>query len=219
MRTFILALSITTLLLGCASEEGQPPTDTVIEADVPEVDPTPQSAVTKRLSVDMLEDSLAIVAGTDEKNNPIQWQVTYLNKTFLAFGQLGTTLGRPDYAELTSENLEPNALYIKFVGDMAINVCGKILQADQKKSDASDRVMTRFIGSGDPSNEANLLDNLRYLKLRFLAEKVADDDDAGVADLKVVYDQAHADAASEKSTAGWNAVCVALFNSPSFHLY
>ena len=54
-----------------------------------------------------------------------------------------------------------------------------------------------------------------------LAERVPVDDTEGLADLRAVYDAAFADPNNQDDamTKAWNAVCVALFTSPSFHLY
>jgi len=72
---------------------------------------------------------------------------------------------------------------------MARDVCAKMKTTDLQRFDDVDA-------------------NLRYLKLRFLGEKVADDDAESVASLRKVYE-----------AGGWSGACVALFSSPAFHLY
>ena len=39
---------------------------------------------------------------------------------------LGPTLGDPDYQEITAENLDTSPLYVKFMEDLAANVCGAV---------------------------------------------------------------------------------------------
>jgi hypothetical protein len=132
---------------------------------------------------------------------------------------LAKTLGKPDYITTTSEPAEPTALYVKFMDDMARNVCDQIIAADATKANAEDRTLLRFVDLLEYEDAASINTNLRYLKLRFHAEKVADTDDATVAPLKKVFDTAAAEAKGQPARGGWRAVCVALFLSPEFHLY
>ena len=219
-RSLSILMAAGLLLSACESAEmnGAPlnvsntTTTGPVEHETVELPPT--SAYTKRLSVDMIQDSLPIVGGS-----AASWRVNYLNKEYDGFTVLGPTLGRPDYVSLTVENLEPTALYVKFMGDMAVHVCDKIIASDKKEPTISARVLMRFIESDDPAAGVNA--NLRYLKLRFLAERVQDDDTEGIADLRAVYDAALNDPNNKDDAVfkAWNAVCVALFTSPSFHLY
>jgi hypothetical protein len=104
--------------------------------------------------------------------------------------------------------------------DMASDVCAKMVAADKAKpTGAQDRTLTRFANVGGAATDAQTHENLRYLKLRFHADRIADDDDEAVADLKAVFDAAKDDAEKEADWSAWGAVCVALFTSPSFHLY
>lgn len=190
------------------------------ELDHTEVSLPPESAQTKRLSVDMLSDSLGIVAGADASGQTMTWRINYLGDEYVAFQVLSKTLGKPDYVQITHENLEPTSLYLKFMHDMSSNVCEQIVAADETKGpSASDRVLTRFASLDKASTSAEINDNLRYLSLRFHSVRVADDDDAGVADLRDVFDRAKAEASQAGDGAGWHAVCIALLLSPSFHLY
>ena len=70
--------------------------------------------------------------------------------------------------------------------------------------------------SVDVGNKAAVDDNLRYLKLRFFAEKVQPGDDAAIADLRALFDSAVKSAAGSQPPTqthvkeGWRTVCVAL---------
>jgi hypothetical protein len=61
-------------------------------------------------------------------------------------------------------------------------------------------------------------DNLRYLKLRLHGVKIAATDDAAVAKLATLFDEA-AKGAKGSTTEGWRAVCVALLTDAEFHTY
>jgi hypothetical protein len=189
--------------------------------DNPNTEIPPESASTKRLSIDMVSDSLPIIAGNNADGQPIGWTVDYHGKLFDALSVLSTTLGKPDYVELTEENRDPSALYIKFMTDMTRNVCGQMLNADYAKpEDAASRVITRFVDLQEFQDDATINANLRYLKLFFHAEWVDEGDDAGVSDLRGVFDYAIGLAAEGKEArTGWEAVCNALMSAPVFHLY
>jgi hypothetical protein len=112
-------------------------------------------------------------------------------------------------------------LYLKFMDDMARQVCDKILDADYARTDPASRTLVRDLPLDSLSDTATVTSTLKYLKLRFHGEKVTDD--ATVADLQSLLTQT-ADACDgcsdqNRTRAGWNAVCVALFLSPEFHIY
>lgn len=192
--------------------------------DHPEIQVPPTSAETKRLLVDQIIDSLPVVAGQKRNGQDMDWVINIeeLGKSYDAFLLLARTLGKPDFVEVTQQNREPSALYIKFMGDMALDVCDSIVEADSDKSDPEDQVLTRFILSEAPGTDQEINDNLRYLTLRFWGHRVADDDDESLADIREVYSTAFDQATGgtgAKASQGWHAVCVALLTSPSFHLY
>jgi len=175
------------------------------------------AAAARRLSIDQLEGSIAVLAGDDA----LRWRFVYDGNEYDGFDALGVTLGRPDYYQLTEENREPSALYIKLMGDMAADVCDKLVVTDAQRP-FEERTFLRFEDVGDTS-EAVVLENLRALSLFYLGEYVTDD--AGVAGLQAVFEAAHDEAkgagASTLNAArdSWTAVCMALLASPKFHIY
>lgn len=180
------------------------------DGDHPPLDGPPASRGVTRLSTEQLRLSLPIVAGTTASGAPIGWTLPGNKSDVDALGDdgLAATLGKPDYVQVMTEDLSPSSLYVKLMDDMARDVCAKMGAADAVRQ-GEDRVLTRFVSA----DAASIAVNLRYLKLRFLGERVADDDP--VSDLAAVYE-----AASKKSDSeGWAAVCVALLTAPAFHLY
>lgn len=189
----------------------------------PPVDLPPTSRDIKRLSIDMLEGSIPVVAGDDAGGEPIRWTVVYQGTEYAVLDQdvLGATLGRPDWREVTAEPAEPTSLYLKFMDDMGREVCGRMIDADQATADAEARRLIRFAALDDADDADAIRANLRYLMLRFLGERVDDADAEATADLEALFDAGVATAAagSSPALAGWTTVCVALFTSPAFHLY
>ncbi len=189
----------------------------------PDVQGTATSRSTMRLTVDMLAASIPVVAGNDLQGRPITWKAEFDGRTVDALSDqaLAPTLGKPDYVTVTDEPAEPSALYLKFMDDMARDVCPRILSADEGRTEASSRTLLRYASWESVTDEAALLENLKYLKLRFHGRKVTDD--AEVASLRQLFESAVASmpdsSVTEQAKTGWNSVCVALFLSPEFHIY
>jgi len=193
-----------------------------LPVDHPPVELAPVSRAPERLTVDMLQASLPIVAGDGADGRPITWTITRNNRAVEALSDegLGRTLGRPDYVQVTEEPALPTPLYAKLMDDMARDVCAKIVVADLARPDASARTLTRFapLAPGpEAADPAAVGSNLRYLMLRFHGQKIAADDEASIADLRALYDATSSGGADPR--AGWTAVCVGLLVSPSFHIY
>ncbi len=189
------ALMIVVLVAGCQKLEvsavpmAQPTSlGDPAEFEHPPVDLPPQSRGIKRLTVSQLRNSLPVVAG-----NGITWTTKHGGEEVDLLGPraLAPTLGEPDFVQTTTEAAEPTALYVKFMDDMSRDVCVKMNAAG---------TLTKF---------EDVDANLRYLKLRLLGEKIADDDTESIADLRAVH----------TSGGGWVPVCVAVMSSPAFHLY
>ncbi len=201
-------------MLGCdtalSTGEAQPdagivetaPTGPGLPIDHPPLEEPPASSRMRRVSLFQLKNSIATVLGNDENGKPITWIVS--NKE--GFTTYGPTLGEADYITLTEDDLEPSALYLKFVTDAARDACNRALDADAKRTESSDRVLLRYADSVD--------ENLRYLKLRFHGIKVQPSDLASIAPLRRLFD-----AVGDPVRQGWHAVCVALLTDPEFHLY
>ncbi len=220
----LLALSL--LASGCVENADlQAPTAAVeirspdpLPIQHPAVDIPPTSRGVKRLTVTMLRGTLPVVAGNDATGTPINWTIKAKGTVYEALREkvLGGALGHPDYISVTVEPSEPTALYLKFVDDMARDVCTKMLSADKAQPAQDKRNLVRFTSLDDASDTEATRKNLRYLMLRFLGQRVADDDTETTQALETLFDTAStaADAAE-----GWRAVCVGLMSSPAFHIY
>ena len=193
------------------------------ELEHPPIDLPPVSAFASRMTIGMLEKSLPVVAGNDVNGNPINWTVTQQGNQVVGweYGAFGGTLGRPDYIKVTAESMEPDMLYLKFMGDMATQVCQKIVEADKEKGSDAERVLTPFISIENPKEPTVVDENLAYLKLRFHGVKVASGDNEALTPLRDLYLGGASGPGSdlEQAIAGWKSVCVGLLLSPEFHVY
>jgi hypothetical protein len=178
--------------------------------------PGPASAGSRRLSTRQLMKSMETVLGGSI------WMVGGTN----GFDARSRTLGEPDYIAVVDENLEPSALFLKFMDDAAKDGCTRAVTADQGRA-ANQRVLYKTVSLTDTvaSNRAAVDQNLAYLKLRFHGIKVPAGDEATLAPLRTLFDDAVKGAAGTATPTaahvreGWRAVCVALLMAPEYHLY
>lgn len=176
----------------------------------------PASAGSQRLSVRQLANSMTVALGGST------WMVGSAN----GFDNRSRTLGEPDYIAVVDENLEPSSLFLKFMDDAAKDACTRASTADQTKA-ANQRVLYKTVSLTDTlaTNRAGVDQNLMHLKLRFHGIKVAAGDDATLAPLRKLFDDAVKGAAGAATPTaahvkeGWRTVCVALLMAPEYHLY
>jgi hypothetical protein len=221
MKNYFALLALA-FVAGCGSSDAR---DTNVESQgtVPAVDGTPiPGGGIRRMTVDEVGASVPIVAGKDETGKPITWTVKKNANTFDGYANegYGASLGRPDYVNVTAENPEPSPLYAKFARDMALDVCGKIMKADLARAAGEPMTLWRKTKVDGSATAAMNQENLQYLVLRFLGLRVTTTDPM-LAALETVRAEAAAnpkDAAGNAEAQGWQAVCVALFQDPAFHI-
>ena len=158
--------------------------------------PEPLSRVRKRLNVDQLGN--AIWTATDG----LRW--TQDNDDDL-LETLSLTLGKPDYVEITTENLESNVVFMKFLEDAAGSVCRQMVDRDV---DAG----THLLIAPDGEIETHLIHLLEKFHSRVVAANAQD-----VKQWRWLYDSALT--ISADTNAAWHTVCVALIRHPDFFTY
>ena len=79
----------------------------------------------RRMNIDQLRTAFEQVSGG------ISWTERSGRNEVNLFETLSSTLGKPDFAQTTDEELEPTILFQKFLGDAARSVCFKMLDADR----------------------------------------------------------------------------------------
>jgi hypothetical protein len=219
-----ILLALVACAVACSSEK-KPSlvvTDSVpaLPVDHPSVPGEPVSRRITRLSIAQLRNTFPVVFGNDAAGQPITWTIPAGGKQVNGFDAFAGTLGVPDYSINTEEALDPSPLYLKFVDDAARDACEKALTADYGRSERSARTLLRHVEL--TATELGVVENLKYLKLRFHGVKASDND---VAPLKRLFSSVVEAAAARavppeaRAREGWRAVCVALATAPEFHLY
>jgi hypothetical protein len=229
-----VALAFALLAAGCGHDEPKPgTTGGTVQTGVPAEETTvdaphdlaagarpPPSPGVRRMRLDTLQAAMSRVAGTDLAGQPIRWNVN--GQDGFSDAAFGATLGRPNYRTSTEESRVSNALYLKFVGDAARDVCTQMAKADGKRTDPTKRALFPKAPVDGTATDAQISDNLATLILRFLGLRVAADDPM-IPALRAVYDAGVASVAVpgggdlSPAAEGWRSVCVTLFESPLFH--
>ena len=223
---------------GCATNDTNTPTPSPTST-TPESPTLPTAAVTpeagpgeldggerpplgrpvRRLPLDTLQAAMTRVAGTDVVGKPLEWKVGGVNG--FSDAAFGKALGRPDFRASTDENGVSSALYLKFVGDAARDLCMQMAKNDTLRDDPTERALFPKTDHGGVATEEQETANLRYLVLRFLGLRVGAGDPM-IAGLREVFHAGRDSAVAagnelSPSAEGWRGVCVTLFESPLFH--
>lgn len=169
----------------------------------------PTTRSLRRMDIDQLHATISDVTGGIEWTDP-------LNGTPLFFS-LRATLGKPDYALMTAENLSPTALFQKFLNDAARQVCHKLMNRELNNPEA-EKILFSHAAPGDTYADApeKIRTNLRALLLRFHGRHLAPGD-PGVELWRWLYEAA--EHSGEGSAIAWRTVCAGLMSHPDFYLY
>lgn len=199
------------------------------EVDIaPEVIDAPAGRPRRRLNIDQLDDAMIKVSGG------IGWVEQRGDTTVDVFDELSSTLGKPDYIQITEEDLEPTILFQKFLGDASRSVCSKMLERDLATiAVEQEYAQRRFAELPDDLPEKTLMihvtpedtwlnnpeavdENLRALLVRFHGKVLASHDEAALANWRwLVQSGRHV----ADPTQAWMATCVALFTHPDFYSF
>jgi hypothetical protein len=161
-----------------------------------------EGKVARRLSVDELRRSIPEIFGG------ITWTVPVGRNEQIGFNALSRTLGEADYIQSTVNNLDPTPLFLKFMDDMAGDVCQKAVDRDVMTPSPSDRILTR---------ETDVDSNLRYLRLKLHGLHVPAGSMDGLEELRALYDDISS--ATGDTNQAWFGVCVAMVTAPEFMAY
>lgn len=171
-----------------------------------ETPPEPAVRSRRRMDLDQLDRALRTVTGG------IGWDVDGANQLVA----LSATLGKPNYTTITAEDLQPTAMFQKFLGDAARAACFELME--REVAEPSQRVLLvhvdpdTTIASNPRAVEANLLHAL----LRFHGRS-AESIGGEIEQWKWLYQSAE-HIATEPVNA-WRTVCVALLTHPDFYTY
>lgn len=169
-----------------------------------------QARPRRRMNLDQLAQAMRQVSGG------IGWTENRGGRDVDLFVELSATLGKPNYLQVVSEDLEPNALFLKFLDDAARSVCGRMMMQDLAAGPRGERMIFRLVEPGDSASDADIDANLAYLVQRFHG-RVLPPRAARVQAWRWLYDSVlHI---TSEPNDGWNAVCVGLFTHVDFYSY
>jgi hypothetical protein len=167
----------------------------------------PEGRVRRRMDIDQLNASLRAVTGGIGWDDGDDDQLE----------ELSSTLGRPDYAESTHEDLSPGLLFAKFLDDAANHVCDALVE--RESVGAADNVFLVHVDLTDTSASAPqaVEDNLQHALLRFHGHDLPDGDPR-LEPWRFLFDTT-VEVTGGDTFAGWRSVCIALLVHPDFTLY
>jgi hypothetical protein len=159
-----------------------------------------------RLTIDQLNASIRQVSGG------VGWVIGGVDQ----LEALAPSLGVPDYALTTQEDLEPSALFQKFLGDAARHVCTELEQNARAGEGGS--VLLGDLSAADTLevNSSGVVANLARLVLRFHGQSFAVDA-AEIERWRWLFESSYA--LSGDALTSWNVICVGLITHPDFYTY
>lgn len=165
----------------------------------------------RRMDIDQLDATIRSVTGG------IGWTELRSGREVNLFEELAQTLGKPDYLQITDEDLQPSAMFQKFLDDAARSVCFALMDEEARRA-PPERV---FFVRAEPTDtlasspEATMA-NLQHLLLRFHGRKLAEDAPELEPWRWLVESAAHV---TPDPVEVWRTVCVGLMTHPDFFTY
>jgi hypothetical protein len=199
-----LAITVSLTAVGCTSDQ-QPYSD---PRSVVAPEEVPETKRIRRLTADQFFASLFVATGQ-------RWDDEE---------EFAATLGRPDFAEVTAEGREMSVGFAKLAGDAARQTCRRAVREDRDIANPDDRAILQKVddvGQLDPF-DPGVVENLRYLTLRFLGVYIEDDADRRLQPWIDVMQgglDPLDDARFGQAEDRWVAVCSGLALHPDFLTY
>ena len=180
-----------------------PTVDPGAEVDLapPVEPPVPQMRARRRMNLDQLD------AAFRRTSAGIGWTETRGNNEVNLFVELSATLGKPDFVQITTEDLDPSALFNKFLGDASRSICAKMVSRDEN---------TPGPGLLIPARNGDSDAHLRALVLRFHNRDLGPES-ADLAQWRFLVDSL--EFLDRPTAERWGAVCIALFTHPDFYSF
>ncbi|MDY7227094.1 hypothetical protein [Hyalangium rubrum] len=218
----LVALALLALAPACSKSEETPlppPMDGQLEPI-----PNPHGSVTPLPDPEVQEGSV----GRAPRRITVAQLKTSIEKTvgrpWTQLDNLAASLGRADYANIVTENTEPNLVFAKFLEDGAREVCLAQAAAEMSVADPNARVLSRTLPvvSGTAGNLTQLTDAqkselLVYLSTRFWGAPLHGDE---LTKWQAFFTQAAARSETiRKRDHAFAAVCIAMMTDSRFLTY
>jgi hypothetical protein len=218
----LVALALIALMPACSSksEEKLPPP---VEGQIEPI-PNPHGSVTPLPDPEMQAGS---VGRAPRRITVAQLKTsieTTVGRPWTGLEALAPSLGRADFANIVSENTEPNLVFAKFLEDGAREVCLAQATAELTITDANARVLSRTVPTlaGTAGNLTQLTDAqktelLVYLSTRFWGAPLSGDE---LARWKNFFTQAASRSeAIRRRDQAFAAMCIAMMTDSRFLTY
>lgn len=168
----------------------------------------------RRMDLDQLSSAFRTVSGG------IGWTEMRNGAEVDLFQSIASTLGKPDFINRTTEDLDPSAMFQKFLGDAARTVCAKIVDRDAALpvDKAADRALLGALSPTDSFDTAptKVEANLGRLLTRFHGRPMTSET-PDFHRWRWLYQSVERQ--SQSPNEGWRAVCIALYTHPDFYTY
>jgi hypothetical protein len=220
----LLALALLALAPACSEKTDEPLTPAPPQVGEVEPIPNPHGTVTplpdpeqqsgsvgrapRRITVAQLKTSIETTVG----------------RAWTQLDSLAPSLGRADFANVVTENTEPNLVFAKFLEDGAREVCLAQATAELTVVDPNSRVLSRTVPTlsgtaGDLTKltDAQVTEALVYLSTRFWGSPLSGDE---LTKWKGFFTQAASRAETiKKRDHAFAAMCIALVTDSRFLTY
>ena len=164
----------------------------------------PPNRTPARLTADQYVEALAVATGQ-------RWD---------EFDEYAAALGKPDYRTTVDQNRDISAGTFKLFERAALETCNAAVDAD--RTVGGQGTIVRHVGFG-ATDRVSLVENLKYLLLRFLALDITSDADTRLDRwlevLTTPTAQSGERSTEDDMTHRWKAVCVGLATHPDFLAY
>lgn len=134
--------------------------------------------------------------------------ITWTSGSSNMFDVMSRTLGQADYLQLTFSTRDSTSLFMKFMDDMAGQVCKAAVTKDLQTKALETRSVVRY----DDVNKT-----LRFLRLKFHSIYVPENSMESIQQLRTLYDRVLAK--TKKESTAWEGVCIAVLTAPEFFSY
>lgn len=222
MRRFV-ALALIALMPACSSKPEEKPLPPPVDGQLEPV-PNPHGTVTPLPDPEMQAGS---VGRAPRRITVAQLKTsieTTVGRPWAGLEALAPSLGRADFANVVSENTEPNLVFAKFLEDGAREVCLAQALAELPIADPNARVLSRTVPTlaGTAGNLTQLSDTqvgelVVYLSTRFWGAPLSGDE---LPKWKNFFTQAASRAeAIRKRDQAFAAMCIAMMTDSRFLTY
>jgi hypothetical protein len=217
----LVALALIALMPACSSKSEEkvlpPPVDgqlepipnphgTVQPLPDPEMQAGSVGRAPRRITVAQLKTSIETTVG----------------RPWTGLDALAPSLGRADFANVVSENIEPNLVFAKFLEDGAREVCMAQAAAEKSLASPEARVLSRTIPGPLPDlrklSDAQVRELLVYLSIRFWGSPLQGDELTRWATF-FTKAAARAEAITNGRDQALAAVCIAMMTDSRFLTY